>query len=304
VAVGDFNGDGKQDLAVANYNTSNVSVLLGTGTGAFQGAISYAAGRLPRAVAVGDFNGDGKQDLAVANHLSDTVSVLLGSGAGTFASAVPYAAGEGPDSVAVGDFNGDGKQDLAVANLLSDTVSVLLNNDAPVAANDAYTTAEDVALTVPAAGVLANDSDVDGDRLTAVLVTGPAHGTLTLNADGSFTYTPALNYSGPDSFTYRASDGSLSSSASVAITVRSASQQAAALQEQVAALQAAGALNNGQANSLTVKLNLKGNPGDIGKVQAFLDEVQADLKAGLLTQAQADALLGPGHILLLSVTRR
>ena len=55
--------------------------------------------------------------------------------------------------------------------------------------------------------MLANDTDVDGDALTAVLVTGPAHGTLTLNADGSFTYTPDANYNGADSFTYSANDG-------------------------------------------------------------------------------------------------
>jgi hypothetical protein len=66
-------------------------------------------------------------------------------------------------------------------------------------------------LTIPARGVLANDSDPDGDPLTAVLVTGPAHGTLTLDADGSFNYTPAAGYSGPDSFTYRAGDGQLES---------------------------------------------------------------------------------------------
>ena len=58
--------------------------------------------------------------------------------------------------------------------------------------------------------MLGNDADPDGEHaLTAVLVSGPAHGTLTLNADGSFTYTPDANYSGPDSFTYRASDGTL-----------------------------------------------------------------------------------------------
>ena len=80
-------------------------------------------------------------------------------------------------------------------------------NDAPVAVNDSYTTDEDTPLTWPAPGVLGNDTDVDGDPLTAVLVTGPTHGTLTLNADGSFTYTPAANYNGTDSFTYRANDG-------------------------------------------------------------------------------------------------
>ena len=55
--------------------------------------------------------------------------------------------------------------------------------------------------------MLANDTDVDGNPLTAALVADPAHGTLTLNADGSFTYTPTANYNGPDTFTYRATDG-------------------------------------------------------------------------------------------------
>ena len=62
-----------------------------------------------------------------------------------------------------------------------------------------------------APGVLANDTDADGDPLTAVVVTGPAHGTLTLNANGSFTYTPAANYNGADRFTYRANDGTANS---------------------------------------------------------------------------------------------
>src|SRR5262249_2400066 len=56
--------------------------------------------------------------------------------------------------------------------------------------------------------VLANDSDVDGDPLNAILVSGPAHGSLALNADGSFTYTPDTNYNGADSFSYKANDGS------------------------------------------------------------------------------------------------
>jgi hypothetical protein len=89
-----------------------------------------------------------------------------------------------------------------------------------VAASDTAGTAEDTALTVAAPGVLANDSDVDSPTLTAVLVSGPAHGSLTLNANGSFTYTPVAGYSGPDSFTYRASDGTLTSGpATASLTV-------------------------------------------------------------------------------------
>ena len=85
---------------------------------------------------------------------------------------------------------------------------------------DSYSTAEDTALTVAAPGVLANDTDVDGDSLTAVKVSDPAHGTLTLNSDGSFVYTPAADYSGADSFTYKASDGAADSNvATVSLTV-------------------------------------------------------------------------------------
>src|SRR5215831_15948926 len=75
VAVGDFNGDGVQDLAVANGNSNNVSVLLGNGDGTFQAAVNFDAGGGPVSVAVGDFNGDGVQDLAVANIGSFNVSV-------------------------------------------------------------------------------------------------------------------------------------------------------------------------------------------------------------------------------------
>src|SRR5262249_8277303 len=84
-------------------------------------------------------------------------------------------------------------------------------NDAPTATADAYAVAEDQALVVAAPGVLGNDGDVEGDSLSAVLVSGPAHGTVNLNADGSFTYTPNADYYGSDSFTYKANDGSLGS---------------------------------------------------------------------------------------------
>src|SRR5439155_12280870 len=121
VAVGDFNGDGKQDLAVANEYSANVSVLLGKGDGTFQMAVNYyVVGKYPQFVTVGDVNGDGKLDLIVVNNggasSQGNVSVLLGRGDGTFQTAVNYAAGAGPSSVAIGDFDGDGKPDLAVAN--------------------------------------------------------------------------------------------------------------------------------------------------------------------------------------------
>jgi hypothetical protein len=94
-------------------------------------------------------------------------------------------------------------------------------NDAPVATSDSYTTNEDTPLSVPAPGVLANDTDVDSASLTALLVSGPAlAASFTLDANGLFSYTPLANYNGPDSFTYSASDASKDSNVgTVNITV-------------------------------------------------------------------------------------
>src|SRR5205823_666516 len=81
---------------------------------------------------------------------------------------------------------------------------------------------EDTPLTITAPGALGNDTDPEGSTLTAVLGTVPAHGTLTLNANGSFTYTPGADYNGADSFTYKANDGTLDSNvATVSLTVTS-----------------------------------------------------------------------------------
>ncbi|MEH2342364.1 MAG: FG-GAP-like repeat-containing protein [Nostoc sp.] len=128
VTVGDFNGDGKLDLAVANYSSATVSVLLGLGTGGFDTAINFTVGTSPYSVTVGDFNGDGKLDLATANKGSNNVSVLLGLGTGGFGTATNFSVGSAPRSVTVADFNNDGKLDLAVANSGSNNVSVLLGN--------------------------------------------------------------------------------------------------------------------------------------------------------------------------------
>ena len=93
-------------------------------------------------------------------------------------------------------------------------------NKAPTAYGDTYTIDAGKTLAVPARGVLGNDADQDGDALTSVLVSGPAHGSLTMRSDGSFNYSPAPGFAGTDSFTYRASDSKLQSSpATVALTV-------------------------------------------------------------------------------------
>src|SRR5579871_6114569 len=122
VATGDFNEDGRLDLAVANSNllgqqTSSVGVFLGNGDGTLQPMTAYATGKTPRSVVVGDFNRDGHADLAVANQ-DGFVSILLGDGKGHFQPATNFAAGPSPLSIAIGDFNNDHVLDLAIANFV------------------------------------------------------------------------------------------------------------------------------------------------------------------------------------------
>jgi hypothetical protein len=115
VAVGDFNADGKLDLAVANFANNTVSILLGDGTGNFNLASTLSADT-PDAVAVGDFNGDGKLDLVVVDDFSNMISAFLGDGTGNFTLTSSSSVGTWPQSIVAGDFNGDGNLDLAVAD--------------------------------------------------------------------------------------------------------------------------------------------------------------------------------------------
>jgi FG-GAP-like repeat len=125
VALGDFNGDGHLDLAVAN-RAGTLSILLGNGDGTLQAAQSYAVGFPASSIAVGDFNGDGHLDLAVASHNYGAIDVLLGKGDGTFQAAQSYTVGDSPQSVAVGDFNGRTRVETIPAA-----------SDRPVASNNA-----------------------------------------------------------------------------------------------------------------------------------------------------------------------
>ena len=133
VAVGDFNGDGHQDIATANYSSSTVSIRLGDGQGGFSGTTEIVVGSSPQSLAVGDFNGDGAPDIATANNnTSGSVSIRLGDGQGGFSGTTEIAVGTNPYSVAVGDFNGDGKQDIAAANTVSNSVSILLGGSGEI----------------------------------------------------------------------------------------------------------------------------------------------------------------------------
>ncbi|HUO13476.1 MAG TPA: FG-GAP-like repeat-containing protein [Verrucomicrobiae bacterium] len=127
-AVGDFNNDGKLDVATVNYNSNNVSVLLGNGDGTFQAQTLYTVGTEPSAITVGDFNNDGWLDIAVADEIGKTIAVLInkGDGTGTFKTAVLYPAGQAPRGIVAGSLRNNGILDLVVANNLGGDVSVFL----------------------------------------------------------------------------------------------------------------------------------------------------------------------------------
>jgi hypothetical protein len=126
VLAGDFNGDGKLDVAATDIATNSVEILLGNGNGSFQSPVSYPTCANPMWAATGDFNRDGKLDLAAA--CNGTVSILLGNGDGTFQSHVDYTVGAQATFDLVADFNGDGNADLAVVDNGSAAISILLGN--------------------------------------------------------------------------------------------------------------------------------------------------------------------------------
>ncbi len=111
-----------------------------------------------------------------------------------------------------GDLSGNvNPSNITITGNKSVTATFVMGNVAPVAVGETYSTYQDVELDVPAPGVLSNDTDANLDPLTAIKVSDPAHGNLVLNANGSFTYTPAAGFTGDDSFTYKANDGALDS---------------------------------------------------------------------------------------------
>lgn len=206
MAVGDFNGDGNLDLAVANEGSNTVSILLGDGHGGFQTHVDYPTGPEPSSVVVGDFNGDGKLDLAVADQNcpnntcgSGSVSILLGKGDGTFEPSVEYSTGPGTYSVAVGDFNGDGKLDLAVAAsgagvLDPGGIDVLLGNgDGTFQAAVNYDTGSGTNPTSVAVGDFNGDGKLDL-AATNVGCGTPCGNVAVLLGNGDGTFQPAVNY--------------------------------------------------------------------------------------------------------------
>jgi hypothetical protein len=189
IAIADFNGDGKPDVAITNAISGTLGVFIATGTSSFQGEITYAAGSFPIGVTAGDFNGDGAQDLAVTNYSSDTFGVFIGTGTGAFQSQVTYATDSEPQSITVSDYNGDGRQDLAVANRSSNSISIFIGTG---------TGTFQSALTTPTGSlpqyITTSDFNNDGKQDLAVTLSDSDSVGIFLGT-GSGTFQPQVTYS-------------------------------------------------------------------------------------------------------------
>ena len=184
----DLDDDGDIDLAEANTNDDNVSVLTNNGDGTFVTAVNYGAGGGPSSVFAADFDGDGDNDLAVANQIDDNISILKNNGDGTFGTVVNYGVGDRPTFVFAADLDDDGDNDLAVANQYDDNVSVLTNNG-----DGTFGTAVNYGVGVNPSSVFAADLDGDGDNDLVVANTNDDNvSVLTNNGDG--TFVTAVNY--------------------------------------------------------------------------------------------------------------
>lgn len=194
VATGDLNSDGRLDLAVPNYNSNYLSILLGNGDGTFQAAISCFVGYSTHSVDIGDLNRDDRLDLVVVNYHNNYVSILLGNGDGTFQAAVDTSPHTLTYSVAIGDLNGDGKPDLVTADYGSFTVSVLLGNGDGTF-QDAVEYELEYYLDPPSAYAVAI-GDFNGDGMPDLVTANCSSSDVSIllgNGDGTFQQT-SVNY--------------------------------------------------------------------------------------------------------------
>jgi VCBS repeat-containing protein len=205
-----FSGGNVVSVADVDAASGSVTVTLGVSHG-----IVTLSGTTNLTV-----SGNGTASITASGTLTDLNNALSGM---TYTPALNYNSTiGGNDTLSIGvNDNGNTGTGGALTDSKSTTIIINAVNDAPVAVADSYSTNEDTPLSVSAPGVLSNDSDVDSPSITAIQVSGPSHASsFTLNADGSFSYTPVANYNGPDSFTYKANDGSLdSNTVTVSITV-------------------------------------------------------------------------------------
>jgi hypothetical protein len=219
----DFNNDNIPDLAVANYSSSNVSVLLGNADGTFQPALTSPTGANPLSVAVGDFDEDGILDLATVNGdgFAGEVSLLLGNGdndgngTGTFAAPASVWTGSSPTSVAVGDFNGDGKLDLGVTSVYYygwwygyySYADVLLGNGTGNFSGPNSTWLDWGYYTASTAANLDGDISPTGHPIDDFVAVNPNYGTLSVLRGDSSGYLQSASYLSAGSYPWSVAAG-------------------------------------------------------------------------------------------------
>ena len=200
LAVGDFNGDGRLDIAVTNDVDATVSILLGNGDGTFQPQTTHATANGPEFLVVGDFNGDGKLDIATANNgvpngMNNvmTLSVLLGNGDGSFQTHVDYAVPHYIYALTLGDFNGDGKLDLAYVGegdiAFVPQLSILLGNG-----DGSFQVPTQTVVPSQPSGLITADVNGDGKLDLIMTAVSSANSVYVLLGNGDGSFQPGVGY--------------------------------------------------------------------------------------------------------------
>jgi FG-GAP-like repeat/FG-GAP repeat len=193
IVTGDFNHDGKPDLAVSNcvsYSSlcttgGQVSILLNQGNGTFAPPVNYSVGNDPLAIAAADLNRDGNLDLVTVNYQAGTASVLLGAGDGTFQAGATFNVNYFPLSVAIGDLNGDGIPDLAVGSASGDEVQVRLGNG-----NGTFGSPRNYMIGGAPEAIAIGDVNADGKA--DLVVAGDDHNLYVFDGVGNGRFSPIV----------------------------------------------------------------------------------------------------------------